>query len=81
MKWRTKFTQPTRRHRIAKGRALAVMNTVEPVESLREDGTRVRTWVGMDDRGLELEVVGLVITDDQGPLMLVIHVMPRSFRK
>jgi len=34
-------------------------------------------WVGEDDRGLELEVVALVLPD----YLLVIHVMPTQLRR
>ena len=34
-------------------------------------------WIGPDDRGLELEVVAIVEPDQ----LLVIHVMPRQFRR
>ena len=34
-------------------------------------------WIGKDSRGLELEVVALDLPD----YLLVIHVMPRDFRR
>jgi hypothetical protein len=34
-------------------------------------------WVGLDDRGLELEIVVLILPD----VHLVIHVMPTALRK
>ena len=34
-------------------------------------------WVGRDDRGLELAVIAIEI----GETLLVIHVMPTSFRR
>jgi len=34
-------------------------------------------WIGYDDRGLELEVIALELVES----ILVIHVMPRSFRR
>ncbi len=48
------------------------MNTAEPVE----EGKRI-TWIGADDRGVELEIV-LIETAD---VFLVIHVMPTALRK
>jgi hypothetical protein len=35
------------------------------------------TWVGADDRGVELEIVAVVLQD----LYLVIHVMPTALRR
>jgi hypothetical protein len=34
-------------------------------------------WIGVDDRGLELEIAGIEFEDE----ILVIHVMPRDFRR
>ena len=34
-------------------------------------------WVGYDDRGVELEIIAIDLYD----MILVIHVMPRNFRK
>lgn len=34
-------------------------------------------WVGVDDRGLELEIVALNLDE----MVLVIHVMPTTYRK
>lgn len=36
-----------------------------------------RVWIGEDDRGLELEIVALVLVD----YLLVTHVMPTRFRR
>ena len=75
---RVRFTKSARRHRIGKARALHVMNTVAPVSVAADDEMRERLlWIGPDDRGLELEVVAIVEPDQ----LLVIHVMPRQFRR
>ena len=72
-----RFTQSARKHRIAKGRALYVIDNYlsEEVPHLipRE---RKLFWQGLDDRGLELEIVGIQIDTT----VLVIHVMPSKFR-
>lgn len=34
-------------------------------------------WVGPDDRGIELEIVAVVLPDE----LLVIHVMPTALRR
>ena len=36
-----------------------------------------RTWIGPDDRGVELEIVAVVQPD----YLLVIHVMPTHYRR
>jgi hypothetical protein len=67
-----RFTRLARRHRIGKAHALHVMNAAEPIN----DPNGI-TWVGEDDRGVELEIV-LVETPD---IFLVIHVMPTALRR
>ena len=73
-----RFTQSARKHRIGKQRALFVISTYAPVE-LTSDGVRqVRLlWTGVDDRGLELEVIGVRTSTG----VLIIHVMPLNFRR
>jgi len=34
-------------------------------------------WIGIDDRGLELEITGIQFEDE----IFIIHVMPTNFRK
>lgn len=45
-------------------------------------GVRGRTeavrWLGLDDRGVELEVIAVMMP---GNLCMVIHMMPTSYRK
>ena len=73
-----RFSQSARKHRIGRRRALEVIASCEP-EALLADGVdpdRLR-WVGTDQRGLELEIVGVWT-----PLgILIIHVMPMNFRR
>ena len=73
-----RFAQSARRHRIGKKHARYVMDEYEPIRIPADDehGERL-VWVGIDDRGLELEIVAVVETD----YLLVIHVMPRSFNR
>ncbi len=74
-----RFTQSTRRHRIGRAHALHVMNTVEPtIVPATDDREERRSWIGLDDRGLELEIVAVVVDPD---LLLVIHVMPTDLRR
>lgn len=54
------------------------MNHVEPIAVAADDELQQRLlWIGPDDRGLELEVIAIVEPD----YLLVIHVMPRQFRR
>jgi hypothetical protein len=72
-----RFTQSARKRRIAKGRALFVLDNFLPEEMPHfVPGERKLFWQGFDDRGLELEIVGIQI----GTIVLVIHVMPSKFR-
>jgi hypothetical protein len=74
-----KFTQSARKHRIGKARALFVIAHYSPSINLGEDqdGEDQKIWIGEDDRGLELEVTAIVLTD----CLLVTHVMPTDLRK
>ena len=74
------FAQSARKHRIGKNHALTVISNFEAVmaEAPDESGKAHRLiWVGRDDRGLELAVIAIEI----GETLLVIHVMPTSFRR
>lgn len=54
------------------------MGTVTPelIPGAGDRGDDQLVWTGPDDRGLELEVIALVLPD----LLLVIHVMPTALR-
>ena len=71
------FSQSARKHRIGRQRVLLVISTSDPVE-LMSDGVRPGRllWRGVDERGLELEVIG--VRTPAG--VLIIHVMPLIFR-
>lgn len=72
-----RFTQSARKHRIAKSRALFVIDNYLPKEmSHFVTGERKLFWLGLNDRGLELEIIGIQIDT----IVLVIHVMPSKFR-
>lgn len=73
-----KFTQSARKHRIGKARAMYVIeNFPFTVINGEDDGKIQRVWVAMDDRGLELEIVAVVLED----YLLVTHVMPTDLRR
>jgi len=64
-----------RRHKIGVAHIVAVMNAVSPVQV----GDQL-LFVGVDDRGIELEIVA--VPDDRNPETLaVIHAMPTDLRK
>jgi hypothetical protein len=73
-----KFTQSARKHRIGKARTMYVINHYSPtLIAGEEDGEDQQVWIGQDDRGLELEIVALVLTE----YLLITHVMPTDLRR
>lgn len=72
-----RFSQSARRHRIGKARARHVMDNQDPTRVSDEEAPDRLVWIGPDDRGLELEVVALDLSD----YLLVIHVMPTQLRR
>lgn len=55
-----------------------VIETVTPVAVPATEVADVRlVWIGLDDRGIELEIVALDLPDE----WLVIHVMPTALRR
>lgn len=55
-----------------------VINSVEPVITPATDELdERRSWIGEDDRGVELEITAVVLAD----YLLVIHVMPTQYRR
>jgi len=71
------FAQSARRHRIGRARALSLIRSEEPqVVNHKIAGESRLLWVGLDDRGLDIEIIGILNGDE----LLVIHVMP-LFRK
>jgi hypothetical protein len=68
------FSRSARRHRIGRAHAFYVIIHSEAIwDAEREQFS----WVGIDDRGLELEVVGVIKPD----CLLIIRVMPAEFRR
>ena len=73
-----RFTSKSRKHKIGKAHALFVIENNEAIRQFgNEDFESKLYWSGEDDRGLRLEIVGI----DFGDEILIIHVMPESFRK
>jgi hypothetical protein len=64
-----------RRHKSGVAHIVAVMNAVEPIQ-----GGDQLLFVGVDDRGIELEIIA--VPDNRNPETLaVIRAMPTEFRK
>lgn len=75
-----RFAQSARRHRIGKAHALAALeNAGDPVVvSAPSDDLNDRlVFVGVDDRGIELEIIAVQLPS----FLYVIHVMPTQFRR
>jgi hypothetical protein len=78
MTWPVRFTRSARKHKIGRAHALHVIATVTPTEVAATDEFDARrVWLGPDDRGVDLEIVALVLPAE----LLVIHVMPTSLRR
>lgn len=75
---RVAFTRSTRKHRIGRAHVLSVMATTIgiPVPRTPDHDPQV-VWIGLDDRGVALEVIPFVLPD----VLLVHHVMPYDFRR
>ena len=78
MKRKVRFTRDARKHKIGHARARFVIENNEPMQrpGLFKNEKKL-TWIGIDDRGLELEVI--CIEDEYE--IFIIHVMPTIFIK
>jgi hypothetical protein len=74
-----RFARSARKHRIGRGHVLAALSKAgDPVViPPDEDFAERLVWVGVDDRGMELEIVAVVQPDT----WLIIHVMPTWYRR
>ena len=60
------------------GPCLHVIDTVAPTDvAATEEFDARKVWIGLDDRGVELEIVAVVLQAE----LLVIHVMPTALRR
>jgi hypothetical protein len=73
-----RFTRGSRKHRIGRAHARFVLENTEPIvtPATEEDDPQL-VWIGPDDRGIELEIVAIVLPE----YWLVIHVMPTQYRE
>ena len=78
MRKNIRFTSDARKHKIGHARARFVIENNEPMQrpGLFKNEKKL-TWIGIDDRGLELEVIGI---EDEYEIF-IIHVMPTIFIK
>jgi hypothetical protein len=73
-----RFVQSARKHRIGKARVNYVMENNSHIVISSQEGEKVQwVWIADDDRGLELEIVAVVLE----LYLLVTHVMPTSLRR
>ena len=73
-----RFTSDARKHKIGAAHARFVIENNVAVRTPGKNEFEHRLfWIGVDDRGLELEIAGIEFEDG----ILVIHVMPREFRR
>lgn len=78
---RLKLTQAARKHRLWSARIAHVVSTSQPTVSSRPSGEPEFCWVGPDDRGLELEIIGVLVQSGTDQVMLIIHAKPTELRK
>jgi len=73
-----RFTSDARKHKIGAAHARFVVenNVAERTPGQNEFEHRL-FWIGVDDRGLELEIAGIEFEEE----ILIIHLMPRDFRR
>jgi hypothetical protein len=78
-----RFTTAARNHHVGRTSVLHVMATVAPAGTTTPHGNAAWLYVGPDERGRELEVIAVEATDTRTRerCLLVIHVMPASFRR
>ena len=73
-----RFTSDARKHKIGAAHARFVIENNVAVRTPGKNEFEHRLfWIGVDDRGLELEIAGIEFEVE----ILVIHVMPREFRR
>ena len=78
MRKNIRFTSNARKHKIGAAHARFVIETYVAIRTKGQNEFEHRLfWVGVDDRGLELEIAGIEFEDE----ILVIHVMPMNFRR
>ncbi len=78
MRKNIRFTSDARKHKIGAAHARFVVENSVAVRTPGQNEFEHRLfWVGVDNRGLELEIAGIEFEDE----ILIIHVMPMNFRR
>ena len=78
MRKNIRFTSDARKHKIGATHARFVIENSVAVRTPGQNEFEHRLfWVGVDNRGLELEIAGVEFEDE----ILIIHVMPMNFRR
>jgi hypothetical protein len=78
MRKNIRFTSNARKHKIGAAHARFVIENIVAVRTPGQNEFEHRLfWVGVDNRGLELEIAGIEFEDE----ILIIHVMPMNFRR
>lgn len=66
-----------RKHKIGLAHVRAAI--LNAGEAMYDEVLRTYSWVGVDDRGVELEIVA--IDDDKRDGLAIIHAMPTAYRR
>ena len=78
MRKNIRFTSDARKHKIGAAHARFVVENSVAVRTPGQNEFEHRLFsVGVDNRGLELEIAGIEFEDE----ILIIHVMPMNFRR
>lgn len=77
-----RFTRSARKHRIGRTFARHVLADTRPTPVIATSGADAWLYVGLDERGRELEIVAVEVQPADGGqhYLLVIHVMPTRLR-
>jgi len=79
---RMRMTQAARKRRIGAAHVRHVLESTDAETVTLSSGNQGLRWIGTDDRGDVLEVLGLELTDQRGePYLLITHVMPHRYRR
>ena len=79
---RIRLTQAARKRRIGVAHIRHVIGNYDAVSVELHSGNIGLQWVGADDRGDVLEIMGLELTDARGEqFLLITHVMPYRYRR
>lgn len=76
------FAQSSRKHRIAKGRAEYVIARTQ-ADSERVGQDMILSWLGRDQRGIVLVIVGKITNDFRAGerILLIMYVMATALRR